>query len=255
MPTITQQRAVYNRQPASPLSYDDRVNQFSPVIWLDEFSDFYQDAGTTPADAAGEVVGQWTDRSGNDLHGTASAGNRPPLASSGGVLVPDFDGTNHRFTIANDALWAELTTWTILMRISAASAGGGDNGYLWDMAGTNSDYDMRFEGSLDSLRIRVDSNSTKGEFVTTSGVSADTDTWLWATFDNAGTRIPLIRNPLLLGGAPTPTVGTLDTPEDDLFIGTNSALGNKYDGLYRAFILFPTVLSGLNMRWIMNGAA
>ncbi len=184
MPTFVQQQAVFMRGPDDGWTHDERVDYFSPVIWLDEFSAFYQDAGTTPADAVGEVVGQWTDRSGNDLHASSAGGNRPPLASFDGVLIPDFDGTNHRFAIANDALWANLTAWTILTRIIADTAGGGSNGYLWDQAGTSSDYDMRFQGSLDSLRIRVDSNSTNGEFVTTNGVSAGVEAWLWATFDN-----------------------------------------------------------------------
>ena len=252
MPTSVQSRAVYMKRPDTSGLYDERVDFFNPVIWLDELSAFYQDAGITPADAAGEVVGQWTDRSGNAFHANASGGNRPPLVSVGGVLLPDFDGTGHRLLITNNAAFADLEALTILMRVIVDTTGGGGEGYFWDYAGT-SGYDMRFDSSLAALRLSVDGTSD-ATILTTEGVTAGVEAWLWATFDNAGDRKVRLWNPSPLAGSAIAMTGSLIPPAGDLYLATNSALDKKYDGRYRAFIVWPSVLTPQNMRWIMNGA-
>lgn len=256
MATPTQQRAVYNQQLASTLSYDERVDIFNPVIWLDEFSSIYQDdAGTTPADAVGEAVGRWSDRSGNGFHATSSLTARPVLASSGGVLVPDFDGSNDHLVIANNAAFADLEAWTVAVRVSAASAGGGNDGYFWLYTGVA--YGAQFSNNLGALSCFVDGAPTNAITTTSEGVSADVDSWLFFTFNNSGDREAQVWNPYELDTASVTTMsGALVKPTADLYIGNNSAGGTlaPFDGLYRAFILFPSVLTPQNMRWLMNGA-
>lgn len=254
MPTTTQQRAVYNRQPAN--RYDFRVSFFNPTIWLDEFSDFFQDsAGTIPADAVGEVVGRWSDRSGNGFHATSSLTNRPVLASSGGALIPDFDGSDDHLVIANDAAFAELEAWTVAIRV-AADDPGSDDAFFWLYEGVS--YGAWLNNGIDGLQMTVDGDSSNASTTIASGLSEGADTWLFMTFDNDDDRKGRFWTPSQLDATvQTAMSGDLVLPSNDLYLGNGSAGGTvaPYGGLYRAFIVFPGILTPQNMRWIMNGAA
>lgn len=254
MPTTTQQRAVYNRHPTS--LYDFRVSFFNPTIWLDEFSDFFQDsAGTTPATAASDPVGRWSDRSGNDFHATSSNANRPVLASSGGVLVPDMDGTDDHLVIANDAGFAQLEVWTIAMRLNPDSTAAQR---LWGYEGALVPYRCSM-GSNGSLIIQVDGATTDASAGTLAGTAPTpgVDSWLFCTFDNNDGRKAKLWNPYHLSESEVAMEGDIVFPTSDLFLGNTEAGGtaSPFGGLYRAFIVFPSVLAPVNMRWIMNGAA
>ena len=83
---------IYNPYTTLPVS--------GAALWLDgaDSSTLFTDAGVTPVNKSGDLVYQWSDKSGNNRHATqATSGNRPtwtpPASGQNGLGVITFDGS------------------------------------------------------------------------------------------------------------------------------------------------------------------
>lgn len=124
----------------SPLS-------LAPLIWLKDTGYFQDSAGTTPANN-GDVVGRWTDQSGNGNHVTqaGAAGVKPLRIDSGqnSRTVVRWDGTDDVLTSAA-VNWTEpLTIFLAAKRTLEANAvpfdisnGSSPFAQCYDMTGPN----------------------------------------------------------------------------------------------------------------------
>ena len=84
---------IYNPYTTLPVS--------GAALWLDgaDSSTLFTDAGVTPVNVSGDLVYQWSDKSGNNRHATqATSGNRPtwlpPASGQNGFGVVGFNGTS-----------------------------------------------------------------------------------------------------------------------------------------------------------------
>ena len=93
---------IYNPYTTLPVS--------GAALWLDgaDSSTLFTDAGVTPVNKSGDLVYQWSDKSGNNRHATqATSGNRPtwvpPASGQNGFGVVGFNGATTFLSIADTA--------------------------------------------------------------------------------------------------------------------------------------------------------
>ncbi len=110
--TVTATNATGTGAPSSAVSLQAFPSLLSAanglVLWLDaaDTATMWQDtAATTAANTAGQTVARWNDKSTQTNNGTQSTSTqRPTLVSSGGRLVPTFDGANDFLALTPSSL-------------------------------------------------------------------------------------------------------------------------------------------------------
>lgn len=112
-PPVRGLSTIYNPYTTLPVS--------GAALWLDgaDSSTLFTDAGVTPVNKSGDLVYQWSDKSGNNRHATqATSGNRPtwvpPASGQNGFGVLSFNGSQY-IKIPSPATWARSNPTTIFV--------------------------------------------------------------------------------------------------------------------------------------------
>ena len=208
------------------------VNDLSPALWLDA-----ADASTITE--TGGKVSQWDDKSGNDNHGTQSAGGKQPVTNSrtlNGLNVIDFQGDVLVSAVnINRSVLPDLSVYAVFARDVPNNSGffGQDNGG-WDRT-----VSMQNSGSSGNWLV-----SRSGGLENT-GITNDNDPHVmsltWDVSASNGSSFSIDG-----GSAHVFTEGTGD--------GTNTtAIGayytngsNPFDGILAELIIIPSITSDTN---------
>ena len=112
---------IYNPNTSLPVS--------GAALWLagDDSSTLYTDAGSSAVTKSGDLVYQWSDKSGNSRNATqATSGNRPtwvaPANARNNLGAVGFDGTSQFLNLASDPIGANDYTIEFWMKQEATTA-------------------------------------------------------------------------------------------------------------------------------------
>ena len=108
------------------------------ALWLDgaDSSTLFTDAGVTPVNVSGDLVYQWSDKSGNNRHATqATSGNRPtwipPASGQNGFGAIAFNGTSQFFNTGLQGQQA-ATIFAVAKKSTTKSQSTTSNASLFD---------------------------------------------------------------------------------------------------------------------------
>ena len=184
---------IYNPYTTLPVS--------GAALWLDgaDSSTLFTDAGVTPVNKSGDLVYQWSDKSGNNRHATqATSGNRPtwtpPASGQNGLGVITFDGSVNYMestaikpanNLTIEALFYPSSVsgqWRKVLALPHSSTSWSAPYYAYQL-GLNSGY---FH-----VGFSVSPNYTIGGLNSTSSASANTWYHVIGTFENGVIKLYL----------------------------------------------------------------
>ena len=184
---------IYNPYTTLPVS--------GAALWLDgaDSSTLFTDAGVTPVNKSGDLVYQWSDKSGNNRHATqATSGNRPtwtpPASGQNGLGVITFDGSVNYMestaikpanNLTIEALFYPSSVsgqWRKVLALPHSSTSWSAPYYAYQL-GLNSGY---FH-----VGFSVSSDYTIGGLNSTSSASANTWYHVIGTFENGVIKLYL----------------------------------------------------------------
>lgn len=230
-------------------SYLAYIALLSPLVWL------------RLNEATGETTAVNSGSLGATFNGTYSNCTLAQTGKIGPSSAVSYNGTTSRLQIANGAGLANLTTWTYAALVNPTNAGEGGGGQFWDWGNAVNEPYAGYNGVITSLAFRLaDTTPTAFNTTTTTGLTASTWQWLFATFDNAGDRklhayrgVASAVAEFAYGAQPV-MVGTYKTPISPLNIGNNTATSATFAGLYDELLVFNAVLTQAQMQQIVKAS-
>ncbi len=223
-------------------TYVKLIPSLAPALWYR----FNEPSGATAVNS-GSL--------GAALNGTYTActlAQAGKMSASGAVL---FDGVNSLLT-SPAGVYGNYAAQTYAALVSVSASGEGSSGRLFDIA--NATTVLRFNGALTSL-ISIRAAVGTPSITTTTGVAANTWTWLFWQFDNAGDRkVHLFKG--VAGAvseygysAQNAATGALtDQSATALAIGNNTGQTRTMAGLYDEFMTWPRILTPTELLQIVK---
>lgn len=202
------------------------------ALWLDASAagDLYQNSdGTVPAVNAGDPVGYWRDRSGNNRHATqATGGSRPVVGTLNSRRALTFDGSNDFLSGTNPFTLAQPTTWLLVAKA---------NGSIGASVGQNV-----FDGSTNRQAIfRLAGTDRISAF---AGSTASVDgTWGTSTQRLVGAEFNGSSSRLFIDGAVSPAVNPGTGSYTYGSVGTFDGSLAQWNGNICELLLFSRALT------------
>lgn len=233
------------------------------ALWLDgaDSSTIFKDAGVTPVSVAGDLIYQWSDKSGNNRHATqATSSNRPtwvpPASGQNGFGALSFNGTTNqlagdqlRYTtnMSIEAVFKATSVSGTWRKIAAQSyeSGWSVNPYSSWQLGLNNGY-LHCGFSVTSNYLNNGLNST-------GAISSNTWYHAVATFENGVFKLYI--NGLLNNSVDKSASGTTirNGSAGALTIGNSySGVPEFFQGLMAHLSVYPQTLSSTDVATLYN---
>ena len=217
------------------------------ILWLDaeDGSTLFQDAaGATPVTTAGQSVGRWADKSGNNNHANQAGSNKPTYEETAGLgRVAFAKASNHcLFTNAIDLTGTDEIS---IFALVSKSAGVGTS----IIAELSTDYNSKagsFYLVTDDGGSRRWASASRGTATAVQGqiafsTVADPDIALLSiTHDISGNLSTMRRNGVAETSG-TADKGTGNFRNDALYLGLRGNASTPFDGYLHGFILVDRV--------------